>query len=106
LGALTAAAVRPLITASSAVLANLLLDEKAFPELMQEYCTPANLASALAPVLDEGPARTKQLAALARIPQRMRLPKGTPSEAAAEIVLHYAEKGRGWPHPDLLGRDA
>jgi lipid A disaccharide synthetase len=56
-GAITAAAVRPLITASSAVLANLVLDEKAFPELIQEYCTPANLASALTPILDEGPAR-------------------------------------------------
>ena len=31
--------------------------------------------------------------------------EGTPSEAAADVVLHYAEKGRGWPHPDLLGRD-
>jgi lipid-A-disaccharide synthase len=105
-GAPTAALVRRMVTASSAVLANLVLDEKAFPELIQEYCTPANLASALAPVLDEGPARARQLAALARIPQRMRLPKGTPSEAAADIVLHYAEKGRGWPHPDLLARDA
>ncbi len=104
-GGLTAAAVRPLITASSAVLANLVLDEKAFPELIQEYCTPANIASALAPILDEGPARARQLAALARIPPRMHLAKGTPSEAAADVVLYYAEKGRGWPHPDLLGRD-
>jgi lipid-A-disaccharide synthase len=104
-GAITAAAVRPLITATSAVLANLVLDEKAFPELIQEYCTPANLASALTPILDEGPARAKQLAALARIPQRMQLPRGTPSEAAADVVLYYADKGRGWPHPELLGRD-
>ena len=77
-GAMTAAAVRPLITATSAVLANLVLDEKAFPELIQEYCTPANLASALTPILDEGPARARQLAALARIPQRLQLPRGTP----------------------------
>ena len=28
-----------------------------------------------------------------------------PSEAAADVVLYYAEKGRGWPHPELLGRD-
>ena len=104
-GALTAAAVRPLITAPSAVLANLVLDEKAFPELIQEYCTPANIASALAPLLDEGPARERQLAALARIPRRLHLPQGTPSEAAADVVLYYAEKGRGWPHPELLGRE-
>jgi len=105
LGALTAAAVRPLIAAPSAVLANLVLDERAFPELIQEYCTPVNLASALAPILDEGPARQRQLAALARIPARLRLPSGTPSDAAADVVLHYAEVGRGWPHPDLVGRD-
>ena len=36
-----------------------------------------------------------QLAALAKIPERLNLPQGTPSEAAAEIVLHYAESGRG-----------
>jgi lipid-A-disaccharide synthase len=104
-GAPTAAVVRRMITASSAVLANLVLDEKAFPELIQEYCTPVNLASALAPILDEGPVRARQLAALARVPQRMQLPRGTPSEAAADIVLYYAEKGRGWPHPELLGRE-
>jgi lipid-A-disaccharide synthase len=104
-GAPTAAIVRPMITAPSAVLANLVLDEKAFPELIQEYCTSVNLASALVPLLDEGPARARQLAALAKIPQRLSLPRGTPSEAAADVVLYYAEKGRGWPHPDLLGRD-
>jgi lipid-A-disaccharide synthase len=103
-GAPTAAIVRRMITAPSAVLANLVLEEKAFPELIQEYCTSANLASALAPILDEGPARVRQLAALAKIPQRLSLPRGTPSEAAADVVLYYAEKGRGWPHPDLLGR--
>jgi lipid-A-disaccharide synthase len=103
--ALAAAVFRPLITASSAGLPNLVLGERAFPELIQEYCTPVNLASALAPILDDSPARARQRAALARIPDRLRLPKGTPSEAAAEIVLHYAEKGRGWPRPDLLADD-
>ena len=28
--------------------------------------------------------------------------RGTPSEAAADIVLDYAESGRGWPRPSLL----
>jgi lipid-A-disaccharide synthase len=105
LGELTAAAVRPLITAPSAVLANLVLGEKAVPELLQENCTPANVASALAPLLDGGPARERQLAALARIPSLLQLARGTPSEAAADVVLYYAEKGRGWPHPDLVGRE-
>lgn len=97
--------LRRMISAPSAVLPNLVLGEKAFPELLQEYCTPVNLASALAPLLDDGAARAKQLAALSRVPERLRLHKGTPSNAAADVVLHYAEKGRGWPHPDLITGD-
>jgi lipid-A-disaccharide synthase len=86
------------------VLANLILEERAVPELLQETCTPQNIANALAPLLQEGSARSRQLSALARVPPRMRLAQGTPSEAAADVVLYYAEKGRGWPHPDLIGR--
>jgi lipid-A-disaccharide synthase len=88
-----------MIKAPSIVLANLVLGENAFPELIQERCTPTDLASALAPLLSGSPARDRQLAALARIPDRLRLPHGTPSEAAADVVLDYAEAGRGWPRP-------
>jgi lipid-A-disaccharide synthase len=102
-GAPTAAIVRGLITAPSVVLANLILEERAVPELLQETCTPDNIANALAPLLEEGSARSRQLSALARVPPRLRLAQGTPSEAAADVVLYYAEKGRGWPHPDLIG---
>jgi lipid-A-disaccharide synthase len=92
--AIMAPALRRMIKAPSIVLANLVLGEKAFPELIQEDCTPANLAAALAPLVDGGPTREAQLAALAQIPGRLRLPQGTPSEAAADIVLHYADRGR------------
>ncbi|KAB2917052.1 MAG: lipid-A-disaccharide synthase [Hyphomicrobiaceae bacterium] len=104
--AVMAPALRLMITAPSAVLANLVLGEKVFPEFHQEDCTGLKLANALAPLLGESPARDRQLAALARVPERLRLPKGTPSEAAADIVLHYAESGRGWPHPELLKAEA
>jgi lipid-A-disaccharide synthase len=100
--AMAAKVFRLMISAPSAVLANLVLGEQAFPELIQEYCTPVNLASALAPLLDDGPARARQLAALSRIPDRLRMPGGTPSDTAADIVLNYAEKGRGWPRPAML----
>jgi lipid-A-disaccharide synthase len=103
--AVMAPPLRLMIRTPSIVLPNLVLDEKAFPELIQDYCTPANLASAVAPLLDDGPARRKQLAALARVPGRLELPRGTPSEAAADVVLYYAEAGRGWPHPELIGRE-
>jgi lipid-A-disaccharide synthase len=105
-GALTAKVLRPLITAPSAVLANLVLGENAFPEFIQERCTAVELADALTLLLDESPARAKQLGALAKIPERLSLPRGTPSEAAADVVLHYAENGRGRPYPDLLQAEA
>ena len=102
---IAAAVLRRVITAPSVVLANLVLGEKVVPELIQEQCTPDLLAGALAALLDEGPARARQLAALAQIPQRLSLGAAAPSEAAAEIVLHYAEHGRGWPHPELAPED-
>ena len=96
--------LRRLITAPSVVLVNLVLGERAIPELLQEHCTPVELAAALASILEEGPPRARQLQALARVPQRMAVPKGSPSEAAADIVLDYAEYGRGWPRPERASK--
>jgi lipid-A-disaccharide synthase len=94
--------LRLLIKAPTAVLPNLVLGERAFPELLQGDCTAPKLAGALAALLDDGPARDRQRAALARVPERLLLPEGTPSDAAAGVVLWYAENGRGWPHPPDL----
>ena len=86
--------LRRLITAETAVLVNLILGERAIPELLQEYCTPTNIASALVPVMLDTTSRARQLEAVARVPRAMQLPSGTPSEAAAGIVLQYAASGR------------
>jgi lipid-A-disaccharide synthase len=86
--------VKRLITAPSAVLPNLVLGETAYPEFIQEACTPANLAEALAPLMDDSPERARQVAALARIPAALQVAGSSPSEAAADVVLHYAEHGR------------
>ena len=94
--------LRRLIKAPSTVLPNLILGTRAVPEFHQEHCTPVKLANALAPLLDDSDVRRQQLAALARVPEQMRSPRGTPSEAAAEIVLNYAEMGRGWPRPPAM----
>jgi lipid-A-disaccharide synthase len=97
--------LRRLITSQTSVLPNLVLGEKAIPEFHQEDCTGPRMANALAPLLDDGsPERERQLAALARVPGRMLLASGTPSEAAAHIVLSYAEHGRGWPRSLDLSR--
>jgi lipid-A-disaccharide synthase len=76
------------------VLANLVLRKNAFPEFLQEDCTPESLSAALELLLKDTPERRAQLAALARIPERLQIEDGTPSGLAAEIVLHYAERGR------------
>ncbi len=73
-----AARLRFLLKVPSVVLANLVLGENAFPEFLQEDCTPDNLAGALALLLRDTPVRRAQTAALARIPERMALEGGTP----------------------------
>ena len=90
-----AAKFRFLLKVQSIVLANLVLGENAFPEFKQEECTGAKLAEALAPLLSDSPARARQVAALARIPEKLQLPVIEPSTAAAGIVLAYADGGRG-----------
>ena len=94
--ALIAPLLRRLIVAPSIVLANLVLGENVFPEFAQEKCTGANLAAALSPLLGASEARSRQLAALQRMPAALHVNK-PPSEAAAEIVLHYASCGRAQP---------
>jgi len=85
--ALTAAVVRRLITTDTAILANLVLGEKAFPEFIQQDCTAGKLSAAVGELLIDTPARAAQLAALARVPDKLKLECGTPSEAAAAAVL-------------------
>jgi lipid-A-disaccharide synthase len=94
--------VRRLITAPSVVLSNLVLGENVFPEFIQEECTPESIAGALAPLLKNSPERARQVAALARIPAALQVAGSSPSEAAADIVLEYAENGRGWPRQRAL----
>jgi lipid-A-disaccharide synthase len=78
----------------SVVLANLVLQENVFPELLQEDCTPQKLAAALVPLLEGGnPERARQLAGLAKIPDKMLLDGTTPSQRAAETVLAVVSAG-------------
>lgn len=88
-----AAKLRFLLKVHSVVLANLVLGANAFPELLQEDCTPEKLSEALADVMGDTPTRTAQLSALGEIPERMVVDHGTPSERAAEIVLAAVATG-------------
>ncbi|MCL4767695.1 MAG: lipid-A-disaccharide synthase [Hyphomicrobiaceae bacterium] len=85
-----AARLRFLVKVPSIVLANLVLGENVYPELVQEHCAPPKLAASLAPLLADTPERRRQLELLARVPARMALAAATPGDAAAGIVLDYA----------------
>ena len=77
-----------LIKVHSILPPNLILDAREVPELLQRDCTPETLAVALGPLIEEGPTRAAQKAALARLDALMRLPDGrAPSDHAAGIVL-------------------
>lgn len=86
--------LRSMLKTPTIVLANLVLGERAFPELLQEAGTADALAAALDPLIAGGAERDRQLAALAKIPDRMRLPEGTPSEAAAQAILSVLSPAR------------
>lgn len=90
-----AAQLRFLVKVPSVVLANLVLDETAFPEYLQEDCAPEKLADALDVLMRETPERSRQLEALRRIPDKMRVEGGSPSEAAAQVVIDILEAGAG-----------
>lgn len=82
---------RDLVKPPHFALANLVLDERAFPELMQESCVAEELAPALANLLADTPERQAQLAALARVPDA--ISTGTPPAIAAAMrVLAHADR--------------
>ena len=78
---------RMLITAPSAILANLVLGENVVPEFLQRDCTAARLAGALLPLLADTPERRRQTEAFARLDRIMEIGQAAPSDRAAAIVL-------------------
>ncbi|MEM8627039.1 MAG: lipid-A-disaccharide synthase [Pseudomonadota bacterium] len=82
--------LRFLVQTDAFALANLVLGEKAFPELMVEECEPVGLAREIGALLDRGsPQYRAQRAALDRIAERMAVPGNAPSTAAAQIIAGY-----------------
>jgi lipid-A-disaccharide synthase len=81
---------RLLITAPSAILANLILEENVVPEFLQRDCTAENLSDALLPLLADTEARRRQVEAFARLDRIMGLGEARPSERAAAVVLDFA----------------
>jgi lipid-A-disaccharide synthase len=92
---LTELLYRAFVRVPTIVLANLVLDDKVMPEFVQNAANPDRLAAALAPLLGDTPERRRQLAAFARLDEVMRIGAARPSEAAAQVVLDVARRGRG-----------
>lgn len=91
---LTELIYRTIVRVPTIVLANLVLDEIVMPEFVQRQANPEQLAAALAPLIADTPERQRQLAAFARLDAVMAIGSARPSEAAAEIVLEVARRGR------------
>ncbi|AVO44972.1 lipid-A-disaccharide synthase [Phreatobacter cathodiphilus] len=91
-GWLEAQIARRLITAETAVLANLVIGEKVVPEFLQEYGTVEAVSAALAAIIAEGPERQRQVEAFAGLDAIMGFADEAPSVKAARIVLAAASQ--------------
>jgi lipid-A-disaccharide synthase len=91
---LTELIYRTIVRVPTIVLANLVLEENVMPELIQRQASPERLAAALAPLIRDTPERQRQVAAFGRLDTVMRIGTARPSEAAADIVLDVARRGR------------
>ncbi len=89
-GWLEAQIARRLISADTAVLANLVIGEKVVPEFLQEYATIDAVTAALAAIIVDGPERERQTAAFSRLDAIMDFAGEAPSDKAARIVLDCA----------------
>jgi lipid-A-disaccharide synthase len=83
---------RHLIKAKTCVLPNLITGERAIPEFLQEACTAEALAEAISAVMRDGPERAAQLAEIDRVPAALAIQTGTPSQAAAAVVVAMLER--------------
>jgi lipid-A-disaccharide synthase len=92
--ALEAMLARRMISVDSVILANLVLGERIVPELLQEGCTPENVARALREIIGDTPLRERQLRAFARLDDVMEIGRAEPSARAAEVVLACARRAR------------
>jgi lipid-A-disaccharide synthase len=85
---LTAAIVRRLLKITHLGLANILLKKPIIPELLQENCTPENIAQALAPLLINKEARQLQIDALKDVSALLGTNDSeSPSDKAAAHIL-------------------
>jgi len=86
----TAAWARGVVTAKWASLVNIAADTEIIPECIQESCTPAALAAALAPLLADETARGRQVDRLPAALELLGVGGPEAAEIAAQAVLDWA----------------
>ena len=94
LSRLEAIVARRLVKVSSVILANLVLEERVVPELIQEACTAEALAEALLPLMSDTPQRRRQIEAMARLDTIMEIGTSDPAQRAGEVILAVAAQRR------------
>ena len=82
-----AAIARRVIRVPTVILANLVIGDNVVPEFLQENCTAAQLAPAVADILTNGAARRRQTEAFAKLEQLMSVGELSPSQRAANTVI-------------------
>ncbi len=92
---LTAWLARPLITVKYANLVNLILDQGAVPELLQQHCTPDAIEAAVWRLLTDAEAREAQLSALGTVSAALGQGGVPPSERAAQTALSLLGRTNG-----------
>lgn len=90
---LSAFVARRLIKVDHVSLPNLVMGEDLQPELLQERCTPRNLAAALEQLLDNPAARRQQLEGCASVARQLGLGGPAPSRRAAAAILSVIRSG-------------
>jgi len=92
LNALTAFLARRLVKTRFVNLINIILDREAVPELLQENCTPDNLARETARLLGNEDARRAQQDAAFEALKQLGFGGPPPGERAADVVLSYIKQ--------------
>ncbi|MEX2454073.1 MAG: lipid-A-disaccharide synthase [Rhodospirillaceae bacterium] len=92
---ITVAIVRRLhgVRQKFANLVNILLEREVVPELIQENCTGERVAAEALRLLDDGNSRGAQLRDARSALDMLRPPGGSPSRAAADVVMSYIGTG-------------
>ncbi len=89
---ITAAIAQRLVNVRYAALVNLLAQREVVPELIQQECTPDNLATEVRKLLDDPAVAAAQRSACRDVLASLHPPAGTPSDAAAAAVLNVLDQ--------------